>query len=88
MMRFPAHGEQRLDRGRVARLYIGLAEVTVVAQQRFGLAQFFGQGAGLGQHRLELLLVVGSLNDIGRNHQQTAFRDYGLSVVALLEAAT
>ena len=87
MMRVPAHGEQRLDRGRLARLYIGLAEVTVVAQQRFDLAQLFGQGAGPGQHRFELLLVVGRLNHIARNHQQAAFRYDGLSVVALLEAA-
>jgi hypothetical protein len=34
------------------------------------------------------LLVVESLNHIARNHQQTAFHYYGLSVVALLEAAT
>ena len=87
MMRIPAHGDQRLDPGGHARLHIGLAEIAVVGQQRFSLAQLFGQGAGLGQHRLELLLIVGGLNHIAGDDQQTAFRYNGLSVVALLEAA-
>jgi hypothetical protein len=41
----------------------------------------------LCQHRRELPLIAGCLDDIGRNHQQATRRHYGLSVVALLEAA-
>ncbi len=64
MTRIPAHVEQRLDPRRLARLYVDLAEVTARAQQRFGLAQLFGQGAGVGEHRFDLSLVVGRLNNI------------------------
>ena len=39
------------------------------------------------QHRLDLLLVVGRLNHIGRHHQQAARRHRRLRVVALIEAA-
>ncbi len=81
-MRIPAHGEQRLDPGRLARLYVGLAEVTVVAEQRFGLAQLFGKGADLGQHRFELALIVWRLGYAVRDDQEAAFRDSGLRVVA------
>jgi hypothetical protein len=86
-MGIPAHGEQRLDPGRQTRLHIGSAESAVIAEHDIGLAQSFGQGVDFGQHRLELLLVVGGLDDGGGDHQQTALGDDGLSVVALLEAA-
>ena len=59
MMRVPAHGEQRLDRGRLARLYIGLAEVTVVAQQRFDLAQLFGRALVLASIGSSCCLSLG-----------------------------
>ncbi len=86
-MRIPAHGEQRIDPCRLARLYVGLAEVTVVAEQRFGLAQLFGQGACLGEHRFELTLIVRRLCHAAGDDQEAAFRHSGLGVVALLEAA-
>jgi hypothetical protein len=41
----------------------------------------------LAQHRLDLLLVVGGLHDIGGDYQQAVVRHRGLCVVALLEAA-
>jgi hypothetical protein len=41
----------------------------------------------LAYHRLELLLVIGRLHDIGRNHQQAVCRHRGLGVVTLIEAA-
>ena len=77
-----------LDRGRLARLYIGLAEVTVVAQQRFDLAQTLRAGRWSWPASVRAVACRWRLNDIARNHQQTAFRYDGLSVVALLEAAT
>ena len=86
-MRIPAHGEQRLDPCRLARLYVGLAEVTVVAEQRLRLAQPFGQGRNLGQHRFALLLVVGRLDHSAGDHQQAARGHHSLGVIALLEAA-
>ena len=86
-MRVPAHGDQRLDPGGRAGLHVGLAEVAVVGQHGFSLAQFFGQGSDLGQHRLKLLLIVGRLDHIGGHHQQAVRRHHGLSVVALFETA-
>ena len=87
MIGIPAQGDERLDAGSSAGFHIGLAEIAVIGQHGFSLAQFFRQGAGLGQHRFELLLVVGRLRHIAGDHQQTAFRHDGLSVVALLETA-
>src|SRR5712672_2023719 len=87
MMRLSAHGDQRLDRCRFAGRHIPCAEIAGIGQQRFGLAQFFRQGADLAEHRFELLLVVRGLNNIDGNHQKTALRHCSLRVVALLETA-
>ena len=87
-MRLTPDGDQRVDPRLLARLDIPRAEITRVRQQRFGLAQFRGQGFDLVQHRLDLLLVVGSLNHIHSNPQHASCRHSGLCIVALLEAAT
>ena len=58
-MRLPARSNQRLDPGRGAEHHIGVAEVTIVRQQDFRLAEVLGQSVELVQHRLDLLLVVG-----------------------------
>ncbi len=86
-MGIPAQSEQLLDPGSHTGRHIGRAEIAVVAEHDIGLAQIFGQGIDFGQHRLELLLVVGRLDDVGGNQQQTALGDHSLSVVALLESA-
>ena len=65
-MGIPAQGDERLDASSSAGFHIGLAEIAVIGQHGFSLAQFFRQGAGLGQHWLELLLVVGGLNHIAK----------------------
>jgi hypothetical protein len=72
MMRLTAHGDQWLDPCLLASLDIRRAEITRVRQQRFGVVQSFWQGTDLAQHRLELLLIVGGLNHIDRDHQQTS----------------
>src|SRR5271154_3962989 len=87
MMRLTAHGNQRFDPRLLASLDIRRAEITRVRQQRFGFAQFFGQGADLAEHGLELLLVVWRLNDIDSNHQHASHRHGGLRVITLLKAA-
>jgi len=86
-MRLSAHGDQRFDPRLLASLDIRRAEITRVRQQRFGFAQFFGQGPDLAQHRLKLLLVVWCLNDIHSNHQHASRRHGGLRVITLLKAA-
>ena len=87
-MRLTAHGDQWLDPCLLASLDIRRTEITRVRQQRFAFAQFFRQGADLAQHRLELLLIVGSQNHIDRDHQQAPRGHGGLRIVALLEAAS
>jgi hypothetical protein len=47
---------------------IRLAEIAVVGQQRFGPAKLFRQSIDLLQHRRDLLLVVGRLNHVHRDH--------------------
>jgi hypothetical protein len=59
-----------------------------VRQQRFGFAQFFGQRLDLTQYRLDLLLVVGSLNHIHSNHQHASRRHGSLCIVAGSEEFT
>ena len=73
-MGIPAQGDERLDVGSSAGFHIGLAERAVIGQYGFSLAQFFRQGAALGQHRFELLLVVGRLRHIAGGHQQLGER--------------
>jgi hypothetical protein len=51
-----------------------------------GFAQILGQGGKLVQHRRKLPLVVGRLDDLGRDHQQTTRHHDRLGVVARLEA--
>ena len=87
-MRLPAGGDQRLDAGLGAGIDIGRAEVAAIGQQRIGPSHFVGQGRDLVDHRRELLFVVGRLHHLGHNHQQAAFSDEGLRIVALLEPAT
>jgi hypothetical protein len=67
--------------------HIGFAEIAAVGQQCFGLAQFLRQSRYLVEHRRKLLLVVGRLHYVDRNHQQAACGDHGLRIVALLEPA-
>jgi hypothetical protein len=43
MMRLPAQCNQRLDFGGRAQRHIGLAEITIVGQQRFGLPRYSGK---------------------------------------------
>jgi hypothetical protein len=64
--------------------HIGFAEVAAVGQC-FGLAQFIRQSRYLVEHRRKLLLVVGRLHHVDRNHQHAACGDRGLRIVALLE---
>ena len=87
-MGFAAHRDHRIDARRGTGIHIALAEISIVRQQRAGLAQFVGQLGELAKHRLKLLLVVGRLHHVGRDHQQTARRHRRLRVVALLEPAT
>ena len=87
MVGIPAQGDEGLDASGYTGFHIGPAEIAVIGQHGFSLAQFFRQGAGFGQHGLELQLVIGGLNHITGHDQQTAFRHDGLSVVALFEAA-
>ena len=79
--------DQRRDPRRLASLHIGRAEVAGIGQQGLGLAQIRGQGGKFVQHRRELPLVVGSLDDVSRDHQQAARGDHRLGIVALLEDA-
>jgi hypothetical protein len=67
-MRLPPLRDQRLDLRRGAGFNIGFAEVAAVSQQRFGLAQFIRQSRYLVEHRFKLLLVVGRLHHVDRNH--------------------
>ena len=67
-MRLPPGRNQWLDVRRRARHYIRLAEIAVVGQQRFGPAKLFRQSIDLLQHRRDLLLVVGRLNHVRRDH--------------------
>jgi hypothetical protein len=87
MMGFAAHRDHRIDARRGAGVNIALAEISIVRQQRFDVAQFVGQISELAEHRLKLLLVVRRLHHIGRDHQQTACRHCRLRVVALLKPA-
>ena len=50
-------------------------------------AEFRGQGVELVQHWLDLLLVIGRLDDIAGDHQQAIRRHCGLGIVALIKAA-
>ena len=88
MVSLAPHGDQRLNRHRLAGGNIGRAEISVVGKQCFGLAQRILQSNDLVQHRFELLLIVGGLHHIRRHHQQAALGHHRLGVVALLEPAT
>ena len=77
-MRLPPGRNQWLDVRRRARHYIRLAEIAVVGQQRFGPAKLFRQSIDLLQHRRDLLLVVGRLNHVRRDHQKAFGRHHGV----------
>ena len=87
MVWLAAHRDRRFDSRLFASLDIARAEIAGVRQQSFGLAQGLGQCVDLAQHRLDLVLVVGRLDHVGRHHQQAADGDRRLRVVALIEAA-
>ena len=71
-MRLPPGRNQRLDVRRRARHHIRLAEIAVVGQQRFRPAKLFRKSIDLLQYRRDLLLVVGRLNHVRRDHQRGA----------------
>ena len=70
MVRLAAHRDRRFDSRLFASLDIARAEIAGVRQQSFGLAQGLGQSANLAQHRLDLVLVIGRLDHLGRHHQR------------------
>jgi hypothetical protein len=59
-----------------------LAALKYVGQQRFRLAKLVRQGADLGKHRFDLLLVVGRLNHLGGEDQKALRGHHRLRVVA------
>ncbi len=86
-MRLAAHGDDRFNPGPGAGLDIGGAEIAGIGQQDPRRAERVRQISHLFQHRLNLALVVGSLDHIGGHDQKAARSHGGLGVVALPKAA-
>jgi hypothetical protein len=60
MMLVASDGDQGLDTGRLTGLDVLLAAVTAVGDQAFHGAEHLGLGLEGGQHRLDLLFIVGA----------------------------
>ncbi|EXI77104.1 MAG: hypothetical protein AW10_03998 [Candidatus Accumulibacter appositus] len=81
-------GDQWIDVSRLARLDVLLTTVAAIGDQAFHGAEHAGLRLEGGQHRLDLLFVVGCLRDTGGNDQHRCRISRRLGVVRLFEATT